>query len=1066
MKKLLLLGIFFTCVCRMSYAQCSKAIVSITGPSPVNICEGTPSKLSGLITLTSPPMTSGYTYSWLKVSGSGTIVLVPPTTLTNIASYPGTIAAPDYTGITGLAADAGTYILRVEDGNAGNSVCYTEASVAVIFNPKPVITGNLDVCNGYTSQLTGSGIPHATTPWTSATSTVATVSVTGVVTGVADGTSVITCRTSAGCIQTAVVTVHSVRITGTLTLCKGSTTQIKASATGTWTSANPAIATIDNTGLVTGIAPGTSVITFSDSYGCSRTATITVSDLPTITGILTICEGFKTQLIGSGIPQATTPWTSLKTSVATVSHTGTVTGIAAGTSTITYMTNMGCIQTAVVTVNTRPTITGTLTVCPGATTQLTGSGNAASWTSMNTAATTVDNTGLVTGIVPGTSIIKYTNDIGCSETATITVLNAALTPSISIIQDKTTICEGNPVTFTSSKTNAFSPVTYEWFINNISQGPASLSNTFTSSSLTPGNVVYAKMIMDAQCGNNATEVLSNNVSITVYPVVTAGTIGSDQTICYEGQPAMITETTAPTGTSASLVYIWELSPTGLPGTFTPVTGATNANYTPGRLTQDTYIRRTVIDPSIPAPCNTAASNVVHITVRPQLTAGVINGDQTICAGAVPAAFTSAGLPAGGTGTYTYQWQSDVAGTFADIAGATNTTYASGALTTTTKFQRVETSGTCGTVVSNLITVSVANSVTPTISVTTSNSHVCEGFPVTFTATATGTGNNPDYQWVVNGVSAGPGTTGPITQNVFTTTYLVNGDQVWAEFTSSLGCLIGSNPFTSNRITMVVKPMPAPVINEGDQTVCAGNNFTFTSTVSAGSTYQWGINGTYIPGATNDTYNATLEGNYVLYENNGICNAISAPVTITIDPCGAFSSSITGPNPITPGQQNVAYRVANQAGFTYEWSITGGTIVSGQNTNAVTVDWDPAPTNATARTAISVYSISVKETNPSKQSKTTTLEINELTTGVTKSLAQAGITLFPNPTVESFSIEMPESGVAVNYEIVDLTGTSVAQGNFISSSDAEKITTGFGAGIYQVILRYNNTVTCGRLSKIQ
>ena len=1064
MKKLLLLGAFFTCVCRMSYSQCSKAIVTITGPSIINICEGTPINLSGVVNATSAPI-NGYTYSWMKTAGTGTTVQVPPTAITlplNIST-----SVSDYTGITGLIADAGTYVLRVEDGNMGNSVCYTEASVVVKVNPKPVITGNLDVCNGYTSQLTGSGTASATTPWVSATPAVATVSSTGVVTGVATGTSTITFTSDKGCIQTAVVTVHSVTILGSYYVCKGSTTQLTSPGnSGTWSSANPAIATIDNTGLVTGITPGTSVITFTNSTGCIRTATITVSDIPTISGILTTCEGSTTQFTGSGAASAVNPWASATTAVATVNSNGIVTGVSPGTSTITYVSFAGCIQTAVVTVNARPTITGTLTVCPGSTTQLAGSGNAVAWTSMNPAAATIDNTGLVTGIAPGTSIITYTNDKACPQTETITVLNAALTPSVSIMQDVTTICEGSTVRFNSTKTNAFAPVTYEWFINNISQGAASSSSTFTSSSLTPANVVHAKMIMGAQCGNNATEVLSNNISITVYPVVTAGTIGSDQTICYASSPAQITETTAPTGVSSSMIYIWELSPTGLPGTFVTVAGATNASYTPSTLTQDQYIRRTIIDPSLPAPCNTATSNIVHITVRPQLTAGVISGTQTICAGATPAAFTSAGSPAGGTGTFTYQWQSDASGSMVNITGATDLTYTPGALTTTTSFQRVETSGTCGSVSSNLVAVSVFIPATPTITITASNNPTCEGFPVTFTATATDAGNSPTYQWYVNAVATGSGTTNSATNNSFTTSSLQNGDQIRAELTSSRGCLIGANPFSSNVINMTIKPIPAPVINEGNQTVCAGSTFKFTSTVSAGSTYQWSMNAVNIAGATNDTYTANLEGTYSLLEDNGACDLRSEPATLTIDPCGAFSTSITGPNPITPGQQNVAYRVADQAGFTYEWSITGGTIVSGQHTNSVTVDWDPVPVNANARIAITAYSISVKETNPSRQSKTTTLDLNELSTGVTKSLAQAGITLFPNPTAESFSIEMPESGITVTYEIVDLTGVSVAQGNFISSGNAEKITTDFGAGIYQVILRYNNTVTCGRLSKVK
>ncbi|HSY61711.1 MAG TPA: T9SS type A sorting domain-containing protein, partial [Cytophaga sp.] len=207
---------------------------------------------------------------------------------------------------------------------------------------------------------------------------------------------------------------------------------------------------------------------------------------------------------------------------------------------------------------------------------------------------------------------------------------------------------------------------------------------------------------------------------------------------------------------------------------------------------------------------------------------------------------------------------------------------------------------------------------------------------------------------------------------------------------------------------------------------------------------------------------------VVTSSNG-CNtgpATSNVVTLDIDPCGAFSTSITGPNPISPGQQNAVYSVANQTGFTYTWSIEGGTIVSGQNTNAVTVDWDAATSNAFARTTASSCSISVLEKNSTNQTKTTTTTINTITTGTMQSQAKSGINVFPNPTTGSFNIEMPESGVDVFYEVLDVTGLSIARGTFTSTGDDQKIDIDFGPGMYQVILKYNNSITCIRLSKVQ
>ncbi|WP_157986755.1 hypothetical protein, partial [Chitinophaga alhagiae] len=73
-------------------------------------------------------------------------------------------------------------------------------------------------------------------------------------------------------------------------------------------------------------------------------------------------------------------------------------------------------------------------------------------------------------------------------------------------------------------------------------------------------------------------------------------------------------------------------------------------------------------------------------------------------------------PAGGSGTYTYQWQSSASNdpaTFTNIGGATGANYAPGALTTTTYYRRIVTSGECAST-SNIIAVTV--SVTPVFTV--------------------------------------------------------------------------------------------------------------------------------------------------------------------------------------------------------------------------------------------------------------------------------------------------------------------------------------------------------------
>ncbi|MBL7137140.1 MAG: PKD domain-containing protein [Bacteroidales bacterium] len=88
-----------------------------------------------------------------------------------------------------------------------------------------------------------------------------------------------------------------------------------------------------------------------------------------------------------------------------------------------------------------------------------------------------------------------------------------------------------------------------------------------------------------------------------------------------------------------------------------------------------------------------------------------------------------------------------------------------------------------------ISVTIAASINP----------VCEGIPVTFTATPVNGGANPSYQWQVNGINTGM-------NNPIFTYYPASGDQVSCILTSSESCT-SNNPATSNSIAMLVGEQP-------------------------------------------------------------------------------------------------------------------------------------------------------------------------------------------------------------------------------------------------------------------
>jgi uncharacterized protein YjdB len=212
------------------------------------------------------------------------------------------------------------------------------------------------------------------------------------------------------------------------------------------------VATVNATGLVTGISAGTSLISYTvTTNGCStsKSFSITVNAFPVvaaITGTNTVCVGSTTQLSNSTIGGT---WSSASVGVATVNAFGLVTGVSAGTSNISYtLTQNGCptIVNYTVTVNSAlvvSSIIGTTDVCLGSTSQLSNATNGGTWSSSNPAVATVNASGLVSSVAPGSTSIMYnvvTNGI-CPQFASVT-FNVNAIPTVNAVSDVAT-CDGS-----------------------------------------------------------------------------------------------------------------------------------------------------------------------------------------------------------------------------------------------------------------------------------------------------------------------------------------------------------------------------------------------------------------------------------------------------------------------------------------------------------------------------------------------------------------------------------------------------------------------------------------------
>ncbi len=158
---------------------------------------------------------------------------------------------------------------------------------------------SIEVTEGNTMQLTATVLPSNTTNktviWTTSNSSVATVNSNGLVTAKAVGTATITARTidgtnlSASCVVTVnpnVVLATSISLNKTdAELTKGSSMELTATVLPSnttnkslkWSSNNPAVASVDENGLVTALAVGTATITATTTDGSNLSAICTVT---------------------------------------------------------------------------------------------------------------------------------------------------------------------------------------------------------------------------------------------------------------------------------------------------------------------------------------------------------------------------------------------------------------------------------------------------------------------------------------------------------------------------------------------------------------------------------------------------------------------------------------------------------------------------------------------------------------------------------------------------------------------------------------------------------------------
>jgi gliding motility-associated-like protein len=934
----------------------------------------------GTITATAGGGTVGaglfYTYTLLNASGTAT-------TLTSTGSI----------AFTGLAA--GTYTLSVTDANS----CTTTQQRVVLASPDPIsvaittsnyagyqvsCTGALDgsITATPSGGVTGTWIYVLTRPLGLSTLTVTTTSASATFSGLIAGTYTLSVTDANGCTTTqSVVTLvaNSVTVTSTsLSNFNGFNIGCNGGSNGTLTvtasrgplaTATSFVYTLSRTsggpitsatGVFTNLSAGSYTLTAADQFGCTTAGTLIRLTEPS----------------------------------APISLTNTVSSFNGGF-------NISCFNGS----------NGTITATAAG--GLTGTGFNYTYALVGTsysrttivASTASPTSRAFNGLRAGTYTLSVSDDNGCTVTSTTIVLTQPTAITISatipvlVAPNWTIACNGNqPGTISLSVSGGVGSYTYSWI------GAGGFSATTASiTTFVAGD--YTVTVRDGNgCVTSTTYTLTD-------PTVVVTNQPANQTVCA-GTTATFTASAVgqqPTGTSA-LAYQWQSSNDGV--NWTSITGATNATYAlTGTTVAQSGNRYRV---RVTGFCNEVFSNPATLTVNTNTAITVQPVAPTVC----NTSAVTFGVTAVGT-NLTYQWFN----TAGAISGATSSSYTVASASSNDSYYVVVT-GTCGTVTSSTVTLTVNQPVA--ITAQPISAVVCSGSVATLTVGATGT--SLSYQWY-NASGAITGATAATYTTTAAGSYFVVVSNV-------CGREISSEAVVTVNTNTAITTQPASV------RVCVGSSASFSVTaIGTNLTYQWFNGSTAITGATSSAYTinntaTSNSGNYSVVVT-GTCGTVtSSTVTLTVDQPVAITAQPVSAV-VCSGSVATLTVAASGTSLSYQWYNASGAITGATAATYTT-------------TAAGSYFVIVSNSCGQVISSVAAVTLNTNTSIITQ---PAAVTVCPGSSA-SFSV----TAIGTNLTYQWFNGTTAITGATSSVFTVNNVQTS-NAGNYSVVV----SGTCGTVT---
>ncbi len=544
---------------------------------------------------------------------------------------------------TGLIA--GTYSVTITDQNGCTDSASTTISNVITFSVNTTVNNNI-LCNGGSNGSITASIQNGSSPfsyvWSNGSSTTGTTATSNTLTGLVAGSYIVTVTDNGGLTATSSVTITqpTALITSTVVdsnvSCNGySDGGATASGTGgtmpyTYGWNNGA-----TTASIIGVTAGTYSVTITDANGCMDSSSVTITQPTSFVSATVLdsnvtCNTFSDGGATTSGTGGTMPYNYLWSNSAT---TASITGVVAGTYSVTITDANGCTDSSSITVTEPAVLVSSSIVDSNVTCNTFSDGGA---TASGTGGTMPYNylwsnsatTASITGVTAGTHSVTITDANGCTDSASVTISQPAALVAASVL-DSNTSCNGfSDGGATASAMGGTGAYSYSW------------SNGATNASIT-GVVAgtYSVTIMDA---NGCTD--SSSVTITEPVVLVSSTIVDSNTTCngFSNGGA----SASATGGTGSYTYSWSNS-----ATTASITGVGAGTYS-----------ITITD----ANGCTDSSSVTVTEPAVLVSSAVLDSNDLGNGGGVTASAT------GGTMAYAYNWSNG--GTTASIAGLAAGTY--------------------------------------------------------------------------------------------------------------------------------------------------------------------------------------------------------------------------------------------------------------------------------------------------------------------------------------------------------------------------------------------------------